>query len=59
VERKTSYAATESGSMIAEAIAFPAYASYVSWVMMLNALWVTICAILLCLGWHSGSGTSG
>jgi Protein of unknown function (DUF3147) len=48
-----SYAATESRSMIAGAIAFMAFASCVSWVMMrfrLKALWVTICAIPLWLG---------
>jgi hypothetical protein len=39
------YAATEARSMVAGAIAFFAYASFVSWVMMryqLKALWVTI-----------------
>jgi uncharacterized membrane protein (GlpM family) len=49
----TSYAATEAHSMIAGAIAFTAYASCVSWVMMryrLNALLVTICSIPLWLG---------
>jgi len=48
-----SYAATESRSMIAGAIAFMAFTSCVSWVMMrfkLKALWVTICAIPLWLG---------
>jgi len=48
-----SYAATESRSMIAGAIAFMAFATCVSWVMMrfeLKALWVTICAIPLWLG---------
>jgi hypothetical protein len=48
-----SYAATEGRSMMAGAIAFFAYASCVSWVMMhykLQALWVTICAIPLWLG---------
>jgi uncharacterized membrane protein (GlpM family) len=49
----TSYAATEAHSMMAGAIAFTAYASCVSWVMMryrLNALLVTICSIPLWLG---------
>ena len=48
-----SYAATEARSMMAGAIAFMAYASCVSWVMMrynAKALWVTICAIPLWLG---------
>jgi hypothetical protein len=48
-----SYAATEARSMMAGAIAFTAYASFMSWVMMrfkLKALWVTICAIPLWLG---------
>jgi len=45
-----SYAATESRSMIAGAIAFMVFASFVSWVMMhckLSALLVTICSIPL------------
>lgn len=49
----TSYAATEARSMMAGAIAFTAYASSVSWVMMrysVKALWVTIGAIPLWLG---------
>jgi uncharacterized membrane protein (GlpM family) len=49
----TSYAATEAHSMMAGAIAFTAYASCVSWVMMRyrrNALLVTICSIPLWLG---------
>ena len=48
-----SYAATEAHSMMAGAIAFTAYASCVSWVMMryrLNALLVTICSIPLWFG---------
>jgi hypothetical protein len=48
-----SYAATEARSMMAGAIAFTAYASWVSWVMMCykrSALWVTICSIPLWLG---------
>ena len=48
-----SYAATEARSMIAGAIAFTAYASCVSWLMMrykLNALLVTICSVPLWLG---------
>ena len=48
-----SYAATESRSMIAGALAFVAFASCVSWVMMrynVKALWVTMCAIPLWLG---------
>ena len=48
-----SYAATESRSMLAGAIAFMVYASCVSWVMMrykLKALLVTICSIPLWLG---------
>ena len=48
-----SYAASEARSMMAGAIAFMAYASFVSWVMMrysVKALWVTICAIPLWLG---------
>jgi Protein of unknown function (DUF3147) len=47
------YAATEVRSMMAGAIAFTAYASCVSWVMMhyrLKALWVAICVIPLWLG---------
>jgi uncharacterized membrane protein (GlpM family) len=55
-----SYAATEARSMVAGAVAFFAYASFVSWVMMnykLKALSVTICSIPLWLGvafglWH-------
>ena len=48
-----SYAATESRSMIAGALAFIAFASCISWVMMrynVKALWVTICAIPLWFG---------
>ena len=48
-----SYAATEAHSMMAGAIAFTAYASCASWVMMrcrLNTLLVTICSIPLWLG---------
>ena len=48
-----SYAATESRSMIAGAIAFMAFASCVSWVMMrykVSALLVTICSIPLWFG---------
>ena len=48
-----SYAATESRSMIAGAIAFMAFASSVSWVMMrykVSALLVTICSIPLWFG---------
>jgi len=56
------YAATEARSMVAGAIAFFAYASFVSWVMMryqLKALWVTIGALPLWLGvalglWYLG-----
>jgi len=47
------YAATEGRSMTAGAIAFFAYASLVSWVMMryrLKALSVTVCSIPLWLG---------
>jgi hypothetical protein len=43
-----SYAATESHSMMAGAIAFFFYASLVSWIMMHRkpkALWVTICSL--------------
>ena len=49
----SSYAATEARSMMAGAIAFFAYSSLASWVMMRykpKALWVTICAIPLWLG---------
>lgn len=52
-----SYAAIEARSMMAGAIAFFAYASCVSWVMMRykpKALWVTICAIPLWLGMAFG-----
>ena len=48
-----SYAATEARSMTAGAIAFFAYASLVSWIMMrykLKALSVTLCSIPLWLG---------
>ena len=48
-----SYASTEARSMMAGAIAFMAFASCVSWVMMrykLKALTVTICAIPLWFG---------
>jgi hypothetical protein len=48
-----SYAATESRSMMAGAIAFMAFASCVSWVMMrykMSALMVTICAFPLWFG---------
>src|SRR5437868_3951777 len=48
-----SYAANEARSMIAGAVAFTAYASCVSWVMMrykLKALWVTVGAVPLWLG---------
>src|ERR1700730_7666943 len=47
------YAATEARSMMAGAIAFMAYASCVSWVMMryrLNALLVTVGAFPIWLG---------
>jgi hypothetical protein len=47
------YAATEARSMLAGAIAFFAYASLVSWVLMryrLKALLVTVCSIPLWLG---------
>ena len=47
------YAATEARSMMAGAIAFTAYASCVSWIMMkyeLKALWVTICLMPVWLG---------
>jgi hypothetical protein len=49
----TFYAATEARSMMAGAIAFTAYASCVSWIMMrykMKALWVTICSIPVWLG---------
>jgi len=49
----TSYAATESRSMIAGAIAFMVFASCVSWVMMRykkSAFWVTICSIPVWFG---------
>jgi hypothetical protein len=45
-----SYAATEARSMVAGAVAFFAYASFVSWVLMhrkAKALPVTICSIPL------------
>jgi hypothetical protein len=48
-----SYASTEAHSMMAGAIAFTAYASCVSWVMMrykFKALWVSMCSIPLWLG---------
>jgi len=48
-----SYAATESRSMIAGAIAFMAFASCVSWVMMrhkVSALLVAICSMPLWFG---------
>ena len=48
-----SYAAIESRSMIAGALAFFAYASFVSWIMMqykLKALLVTMCSIPLWFG---------
>ncbi len=48
-----SYAAIEARSMMAGAIAFTAYASCVSWIMMkyeLKALWVTICLMPVWLG---------
>ena len=48
-----SFTATEARSMMAGAIAFTAYASCVSWVMMrykLKALWVTVGAVPLWLG---------
>lgn len=47
------FAATEARSMMVGAIAFTAYASCVSWVMMrynLKALWVTVGAVPLWLG---------
>ncbi|MGB6676009.1 MAG: hypothetical protein WBE44_04920 [Terriglobales bacterium] len=47
------YAATEARSMMAGAIAFFAYASFVSWVLMRynrRALWVTLCSIPVWLG---------
>jgi len=47
------YAATEARSMMAGAIAFFAYASFVSWVLMRykpKALWVTICSIPVWIG---------
>lgn len=53
------YAATEARSMMAAAIAFFAYASCVSWVMMrynVNVLLVTICAIPLWFGIAFGLG---
>jgi hypothetical protein len=56
------YAATEARSMMAGAIAFFAYASFVSWVLMryqLKALWVTSGSLPLWLGiafglWYLG-----
>ena len=48
VSRGPAYAATEARSMMAGAIAFFAYASCVSWVMMryrFHALWVAVGAI--------------
>jgi hypothetical protein len=48
-----SYAAIEARSMVAGAIAFLAYASLMSWVLMRykpKVLWVTICGIPLWLG---------
>lgn len=53
VSEGASYAAAEAHSMMAGAIAFTAYASCVSWVMMrynVKALWVTMCSIPLWLG---------
>jgi hypothetical protein len=47
------YAGIEARSMIAGAMAFFAYASWVSWVMMhykFNVLWVTVCSIPLWMG---------
>ena len=47
------FAAIEARSMMAGAVAFFAYASFVSWVMMhykLKALFVTICSIPLWFG---------
>ena len=47
------YAATEARSMVAGAVAFFAYASFVSWVMVhykRKALFVTVCSIPLWLG---------
>ena len=49
----TSFAATEARSMMAGAIAFTAYASCVSWVMMRykpKALWITVGAVPVWLG---------
>jgi uncharacterized membrane protein (GlpM family) len=48
-----SYAATEARSMMAGAVAFFAYASFVSWFVMrykFRALFVTICSIPLWVG---------
>lgn len=48
-----SYASTEARSMMAGAIAFTAYASCVSWIMMrykFKAILVTICSIPLWFG---------
>src|SRR5947207_12189130 len=53
-----SYAATESRSMIAGALAFFVYASFVSWIMMrykIKALWITTTAIPLWLAIAFGS----
>ena len=50
-----SYASTEARSMMAGAIAFMAYASCASWVMMrykFRAILVTICSIFVWLGWY-------
>lgn len=50
VKMGSSYAATEARSMIAGAIAFFIYASFVSWILMrykLKALWATMGSISL------------
>lgn len=47
------YAAVEARSMMAGALAFFVYASFVSWCMMRfkpKALWVTVCSMPLWLG---------
>jgi hypothetical protein len=53
----TSYASIEGRSMLAGAIAFFAYASFVSWIMMrykFGALLVTLCSIPVWLGVAGG-----
>ncbi|MGA9799070.1 MAG: hypothetical protein WBQ68_08660 [Terriglobales bacterium] len=57
-----SYAATEARSMMAGAVAFFAYASLVSWLLMrykTSALWVTVCSIPVWLGLAFGIWAAG